>query len=138
LNKYPSFDNAGCQQLHNNYSKRTCDSVTSDSYCVAWVNDGLAWCDEWCQVTVDEFLMAHVVLTLAAKVWLQSMTPPPQADRKSFIFNIQPQIVGLYASIYGPYIILADYTTHAGNTKTKITSTKSEISCVFSTIKILA
>jgi len=46
-----------CHRVYNNdYSKRARDSVAPDSSCVAWLNDGLAWCEcwEWCQVTADD------------------------------------------------------------------------------------
>jgi len=44
-----------CQQVHNNYNKRTHDSVAPDSLCVAWMNDGLARCECWSsQGTVDD------------------------------------------------------------------------------------
>ena len=44
-------------------------------------------------------LMVHVIPTLVVKVWRCSMTCI-QADPQSFIVEIQPKIVGLYASIY--------------------------------------
>jgi len=44
----------GCQQVHNNeYSKRACDSVTPDSSCVAWLNDGLAQRECWSGVKLQ-------------------------------------------------------------------------------------
>jgi len=42
------------QQVHsNNYSKRSRDSVTPDSLCVAWLNDGVARCDCWSGVKLQ-------------------------------------------------------------------------------------
>ena len=60
-----------CQRVHNNdCSKRARDSVTPDSLCVAWLNDGLAGCAlEWCQVTVDDNWYAAAAAAVC--VWSQ-------------------------------------------------------------------
>jgi len=42
-----------CQRVHD-YSKHARDSIAPDSLCVAWLNNGLARCECWCQVTVDD------------------------------------------------------------------------------------
>jgi len=58
------------ERVHkNDYSKSARDSVAPDSLCVAWLNDGLAWCECWSGVKLQLWLNWYAAAAAAVCVW---------------------------------------------------------------------
>jgi len=73
-----------CQRVYNDdYSKCAHDSVTPDTLCVAWLNNGLARCE--CQVTVDDLTGMQFSSSLCGPTDIDKTTRPLTPVRQAKI-----------------------------------------------------